>query len=139
MKKILTMLLLMIILLITGCSNKLTTYEEITLDDYKQMIENKETFIFYIGSHNCSHCKLYSVKINDVIEEYQVKVYYLDIADMSDDELSDFQSLVTYSGTPTTIFVSEGKELTTYNRISGNQSKSVIIEKFKLNGYIEEE
>ena len=44
------------VVLLSGCGNKITTYDEINYTEYSGMIENKDTFILYIGSSNCSHC-----------------------------------------------------------------------------------
>lgn len=137
MKKII-IILTMALLIVTGCSNKMTTYEEITIETYKQMIEEKQSFILYIGSHECSYCKLYSKKLNQVIKDYQVKVYYIDVASFTESETTEFKTYVNYSGTPTTVFIDSGAEKSTYNRINGNAAKSKIIEKFQTNNYIKE-
>ncbi len=135
MKKI-TLMLVLLLTVFTGCSNKLKTYQEINLNEYKKMIENKETFILYIGAKNCQYCISYTKKLNKIIKEYQVKVYYIDVSLLSETELTEFKGYVYYEGTPTTVFIKNGEEESTYNRIIGNRSREKIIDKLKINGYI---
>ena len=72
---------------ITACS-KYTTYEEVSFDTVIEMLENKQSFILFIGSSNCSHCATYEPKLNSVIKEYQVKVYFIDVNKLSETENS---------------------------------------------------
>lgn len=135
MKKVL-LFLVGVIIFITGCSGKLTTYSELSYEKLNDMIEAKEDFILYIGSSECSHCSSYSIALNKVIEKYQVKVYYINIIKLSDEEIKELKKKFNYSGTPTTVFVVDGEEKSIYNRINGNQPYDKIVESFKKNNYI---
>lgn len=133
MKKILA--LFVIAIMLAGCLvNK--TYHEISYEELNNMIENKESFILFIGSSACSACARYEVTLNDVIEEYGTDVKYIDLSKLSDTNESALISQFPISGTPTTVFIEKGEENSTYNRIEGAAKKSKIIEKFKENGYI---
>lgn len=133
MKKILA--LFVIVIMLAGClMNK--TYHEISYEELNNMIENKESFILFIGSSTCSACARYEVTLNDVIEEYGADVKYIDLSKLSDTDGSALVSEFPISGTPTTVFIDKGEEQSTYNRIEGAAKKSKIIEKFKENGYI---
>lgn len=136
MKKI-VFILTIILIMITGCSNKLETYKKIDYAEFIKMFENKESFILYIGSSECSHCASYTLKLNRVIKTHQVMVYYIDVAKMSESEHNKFEGKIKYNGTPTTVFINKGKEDSTYNRIDGNQNYDKIVDKFKKNNYIE--
>lgn len=136
MKKIL-ILILVPLLLICGCSKK--TYTEISYDDFKQKIDNKESFILFIGAESCAHCATYKPTLNSVINKYNVDVYYIDIDKLSSKESSYLNNAVPFTGTPTTVFIKNGKEESTYNRIVGDMDFEYIVEKFKKNGYIEVE
>lgn len=57
MKKVL-ILMIVPLLLICGCSKK--TYTEISYDEFKQKIDNKESFILFIGAESCAHCATYN-------------------------------------------------------------------------------
>ena len=120
-----------------GCKKKLTTYTEITYDEFKQMIENKESFPLFVGSSQCSHCDDYKITLNEFIKDYQVKVYYIDIVKMEKEQYNEFLTYVNFGGsTPTTVFITDGVEKTVYNRIVGALSYSKIESKFENAGYI---
>lgn len=134
MKKIL-ILMIIPILMLCGCSKK--TYTEINYADLKQKIENNEDFILFIGADSCSHCATYKTTLNSVINDYNVDVYYIDIDNLSKKENSYLNALAPYTGTPTTVFIENGKEESTYNRIEGAMDYEYVVGKFKKNGYIE--
>lgn len=137
MKKLLLFLFACVSLLV-GCSNG-GTYEEISFNDYKEMINNKESFILFIGSTQCSHCASFKKTINKVVSDYDVKVYYIDIYNFSEKESKEFDGMIKFTGTPTTVFYNEGvEEHPSYNRINGNKPYSKVVEMFTKNGYIKE-
>lgn len=140
MKKRLTITTLLLIiggLLISGCSHK--TYTEIDYNTYKEMVDNKDSFVLFIGSSECSHCADYKVTLDKIIKKYDLDVKYIDLASMEDADYNEFKSKVSFSGTPTTIFVKKGKEINHYNRIVGAKDYDYIVDKFKKNGYIKED
>ena len=122
--------------MLTGCSK--TTYDEISYSELNEKLENKEDFILFIGSSTCSACAAYEITLNDIIEEYNVDVKYIDLSKLSDGDESALVSEFPITGTPATIFITDGDEKDTHNRIDGNEKKSKIIEKFKENGYIKD-
>lgn len=134
MKKI--FILFTIMFMLTGCGK--STYDEVNYSELNNMIENKEDFILFIGSSTCSACGAYEITLNDIIKEYNVDVKYIDISKLSDEEEGSLISKFPISGTPTTVFITEGEEEDTHNRIDGNARNSKIVEKFKENGYIKD-
>lgn len=137
MRKILYVLILIpLLLIISGCGAK--TYDEIIYDDLNNMLDDKESFVLFIGSATCTHCDAYKVTLNKVIEEYNVDIKYLDISKMEDKEVSSLQAKFPFSGTPTTVFVEKGEEESSLNRIEGESSYSEVVDKLKENGYIKE-
>jgi hypothetical protein len=74
--------------------------------------------------------------LNDVISEYNVDVKYIDLSKLSDTQKSELSSVFPITGTPTTVFITNGVEKDTYNRIVGSVKKSEIIQAFKENKYI---
>lgn len=142
MKKTIAVLITAI-LFITGC-DKLKTYEEININQFNKMIENKEDFILFIGSSTCSHCAAYKEKVNKFIKEYQQKIYYIDIHKFSEEEAAKFKTIVNFEGTPTTVFFENGKEKEDENgnvriyRIEGNVEYSKVVEKIKKAGFIKD-
>ena len=138
MKKILKVMLAIftVTLLLTGCSSTESHIKEIRLDEFKEKIANKETFALYIGNENCVHCVSYRPTLESVLDEYDITIYQLDNSKLSDEEYSEFKTYVSISGTPTIVFITDGEEETTLNRIVGEASEEETIERFKTNGYI---
>lgn len=137
MKRLL--LILIGIIFIVGCSFKLSTYESINYNRLETMMKNKESFILYIGSTNCSHCQNFKPTLEAVIKDYQVKVYYLDVVDFKDADYTKLEKITTFEGgTPTILFIKKGVTNlgSGYNKIIGEQNKEYVISKFKFNGYI---
>lgn len=134
MKKIL--ILFITLFMFTACGNK--TYDEISYDELNKMLEDKQDFILFIGSDTCSACNAYKGTLNDVIEEYGTDVKYIDLASLSEAQESSLISKFPITGTPTTVFITNGEEEDTHNRIVGSAKKSEIVEEFKDNGYIED-
>jgi predicted bacteriocin transport accessory protein len=133
LKKILALLLCMFIL--CGCSYK-SYIVDTTLDEVKEKIENKEDFILYIGSKTCSHCAQYRPKLEDVANEYEITVYYVDVSTLSTEEENELKNIANYTGTPTTAFIYDGEDLGTQTHIDGDVSIEKIKQAFKNNGYI---
>lgn len=137
MKKLLTIFTLIIsVVLITGCSPK--TYNEISYQELTNMLKNKEDFVLVIGSETCSACKAFKPTMEKVIKEYKLDIKYIDISKLSEEDESELISIFAFRGTPATIFITDGKEEKTYNRIVGNEKYSKVVEKLKKNGYIKE-
>ncbi len=140
MKKILKALVLVFVcvILFTGCSNKEDHIVEISLDEFKEKMANKDTFALYVGNDGCTHCIAYMPTLESVLDEYDITIYHLDNSKLSDKEYAEFKTYINISGTPTIAFITDGEEETTLNRIVGEQSKEDTIERFKNNGYIDE-
>ena len=134
MKKIL--ILFITLFMLTACGNK--TYDEISYDELNKMLEKKQDFILFIGSDTCSACNTYKGTLNDVIEEYGTDVKYINLASLSKAEESSLVSKFPINGTPTTVFITNGEEEDTHNRIVGSAKKSEIVNEFKENGYIKD-
>lgn len=128
-------LLILCIFAFCACSNK-NYIVDTSINKVKSMIDNKETFILYIGSADCSHCATYRPKLEDVTLEYEVTVYYIDTSKLSDDEYNELTDIVNFSGTPTTAFIVDGEDLGVQTHIDGDVSREKIINSFKNNSYI---
>ncbi len=133
LKKIL--LFLLPLFLLCGCV-KLTTYKEVSYKTVKKKIENKESFILYIASSECSACAMFKPTLEMVIKDYQIKVSYLNIIKMSKEEVSEFENIINFEGsTPKVYFIKDG-EYSQYNAIKGAQDYDYVVSKMKANGYI---
>ena len=138
MKKI--VILLCCLVLFVGCNNKTKEpYQEVSYSELQTMIENKEDFVLVMGSRQWSHCASYKVTMTDVVNKYDVTIYYIDIYNLTDIELSKLNNKFSFTGTPTTVFVEDGEEKDPqFNRIDGAKDYEYIVNKLKDNGYIKE-
>lgn len=137
MKRILKTVIIFftIILLLCGCSNK-EYIKEISFDEFKEKMANKETFAIYVGNKNCSHCISYRPILEGVLKDYNITIYHVDNSKLNDKEYAEFRTYINISGTPTVAFITDGEEETTLNRITGEVSRDTTIERFKSNDYI---
>ena len=120
------------VLLLSGCSKSYVS--EISYDEFKKLVDDKETFILEIMSEDCINCTKFSPKLEEVVNEYKVTVRYINAAKLTDNQFDEFG----VTGTPTVLFYIDGEEQTTSARIIGNVSKEKIISKFKASDFIEE-
>lgn len=127
-------LLLLPFLILCGCSKK--EYQEITMETLLKKVEQKESFILFIGATSCTHCTSYKSTINEVVKDYDITIYYIDVDTLNSTQNSTLKSLTPYQGTPTTVFIKNGKEESTYQRIIGERDYDYVVNKLKRNGYI---
>ena len=137
MKKFLKIFIILftVTILLCGCSKK-EHIKEISLDEFKEKIANKETFVVYVGNKDCSHCISYRPILEKVLDDYDITIYHVDNSKLDNNEYAEFRTYINISGTPTVAFITSGEEETTLNRITGEASRSETIERFKSNGYI---
>lgn len=137
MKKIKYLLLVLLVgVIFTGCGkNNLKT---ISFNELSKKLENGESFFFEVVQDGCSHCANFTPKLKEVLNEYDVIGYQLNLTDLTEENYETFNSMFDVDGTPTTIFIVNGKEVSLLQRIDGNVSKEKIISKLKTNKYINE-
>ena len=121
--------------------NKQERYDyikNINISKLKEKIDNKDSFILVITQDSCSHCKAYLPVINDVAKTYNITIYDISQTNLSDEDSTYLKNIASISGTPTTVFIVDGVEKTTTNRLVGNVPKYRVIEHLKSLGYINE-
>lgn len=128
------LLTILSLFIFTGCDN--SNFKSLSYDELMDKLESKDTFFFVVVKDGCDYCRAYEPKMEKVLDEYDVVGYYINISDMSEKEYNDFQSKYNVDGTPTTIFIYQGKETSLLLRIEGNQSEETIISSLKDNNYI---
>ena len=152
-KQNLVNLLIIVILTIAVCSGcyylinknnnkseiKYSNVNVISIDSLRDKISNKESFILVITRDNCSHCQAFLPVINKIGIKYNVTFYACSQTDLSDDDLTYLRNVANISGTPTTVFIQNGEETSTTNRLVGETPEYRVIEKLKAMGYINEE
>ena len=134
MKKFLVLILFMVIF-ISGCGKR-TTYDEISYNEFKKLVENKESFPLVIGSSTCSACSMFRPTMEAFIKKYNIDVKYIDISKLSEDENGEFSSTIGFKSTPTTVFFVDGKQTSVYDRIVGSEDLNSVISAYKRMGYI---
>lgn len=83
----------------------------VSYDEYEAKIENGENFIIVIERTGCSYCEMYMPVLEDATSELQIPVYYIDTADLTEEEYNALGESNTYLkrekwGTPTTLLMS---------------------------------
>lgn len=141
MKKILILFIGIITLFTVGCGHG--SIDEITYNEYKEMVENEESFILFIGSHECSHCAEFEITLEKVIDKYSVHFKYIDIANLSNEDYAALKKDITFTGTPTTVFIEDGVDNSCNvftcdkeKRIDGALDYDTVIARLKSKGYI---
>lgn len=134
MKKI---LLIITILFLSGCNNY-KSYTEINFVDLEKKLDNKDSFVLVIGSSTCTACAKYKKDMENVIKDKKVEIFYLDLKQLTDEEYSKIYSKYVIVSTPTTIFIKDGLETSTYDRIIGAAGYSDIVKDLKKHGFIGE-
>lgn len=114
MKKVL--LVLFLLLSLTACNKKFSKGEVVTAyaDEILEKLENKESFIVYVGYDDCQSCKEFKPILNQLIENYDITIYYLPTDDkQTEDQLNEIQYNYFYRmyWTPTTYIVEDGEVL----------------------------
>lgn len=104
-----------------------------------EKIKKEESFILIRTQDGCSHCEEYKPILNRVLTENNIQAYELNstkLKEESQETKNEIDKLFNISGTPTTIFINEGKEQTSINRIVGSATYSNLKEKLKERGFI---
>ena len=131
MKKIL--ICLMTILLV-GCGNP--KYTEINYEQLKQKLDNKDTFVLVFGSDTCSACASYEPIMQKVMKDKKIEIFYVNIHNLSDEGYSKIYSKFVITATPTTVFIKDGEQLSTYTRIVGSAKYEDVVDSLIKYGYV---
>lgn len=112
------------------------TLIQLSGEEFKEKINNKESFILVIVQTGCHFCEEFKPTVNDVIKEHNITMYSLNLTNLSAEEKTFLRSVVNSESTPTTIFITDGEEETSLNRLIGKVSKSTLIRRLESLGYI---
>ena len=134
MKKIVFLILM---LLLCGCQNK--TYTEINYDKLYKKMNSYEDYILLIGKDNCEACKSFEKVIEKIAEEQKIKILYLNINSLKEEEkLLITSKYYIDSGqiyTPVLLIIEKG---IVKQRQIGNKSYDETIKFLLDNGIMEE-
>lgn len=129
MKKIVLLIIAVFALTLTGCSNDKELIN-ISYDDLSEKIRNKESFVLYVGSSECSHCAEFKPILEKVVNKYNLDVYYINMANISAAKYNAVMKKVDGKGTPITVYIKDGKTESS-PRIEGESDYETIVEFFK--------
>ena len=129
MKKIVLLIIALFALTLTGCS-KDKELININYDDLSEKIRNRESFVLYVGSSECSHCAEFKPILEKAVNKYKVDVYYINMANISAAKYNAVMKKVDGRGTPTTVYIKDGKTESS-PRIEGESDYETIVEFFK--------
>lgn len=128
-----TIVLLIVITLLTGCSSSL---KRVDYDELEKMVKDKKSFILLISQDGCSHCEAYAPIIKKVLKENELTAYNLNITYISEEEYNKLKEKYSdFQGTPTTIFIKDGEEQKDA-RLVGDVSKNKLTSTLKKEKYI---
>ncbi len=111
-------------------------FQELKINELLEKIENKESFILVITQTTCSHCAEYKPRIRKVLADNKITGYYIEKDLLSEEEEIQLNNIANISGTPTTVFITDGEEKSTSTRISGAKPVDAIKSRLKAMGYI---
>lgn len=117
-------------------SDEYSNIKEISYSDLENMLFEKQSFILLVAQTGCSHCEAYRPVFNKVLKENKITAYEIDTRKLTEQEYMSFNEFAYVSGTPTTIFVKDGEEISTSNRLIGNVSSDKIVSRLKALDYI---
>lgn len=129
----------------SGNSTKETTSEAekypnvsfINYSQYEEIYESEEKAIVVLGQTGCGACAAYLPNINEIGEEKNIKIYYVDMTQLESEDSSKITSLSYFKdkeswGTPLTLIL-ENKEVV--DSQEGAATKEVTLEFFQKNGF----
>ena len=153
MKKVTLAVVLTCFMLFTGCNDNslyskynvakeqkienktYTTYNSLTYDEYSEKIKNNDSFILLLWRTGCSHCETFEPKLKEVISHYNLNIYGLNLADLSEKESSIVENKTFVTGTPTMVYIKDGKYST---KMVGDKDEQELIDFLVECGYLEE-
>mgnify|MGYP003366593372 FL=1 len=149
MKKII--LILTSLLLVTGCGNnsiyknyevvnksseKHTTTIELTYEEYENKIKNKDSFVLLMWQTGCSHCISFEPTLNKIITYYNLEIYSINLANITDEEYSKIENKTFITGTPTTVVFKDG--VTQTKKLIGDKESKDVLDFLTRYNYLKE-
>lgn len=120
--------------------NPSVKFQNIDIVKYLSLLNGEDLSLIFIGREDCSFSAAENLVFQELLEEYEIEVNYLDLDTLSS---IDFELLISNSGdniakdnigTPTLMLV-QNNEVKMFKK--GYVSKSELLDLFKENGFIE--
>ncbi len=133
MKKFFLFFLLLGTFLLTGCGN--SKLEKISVSDLNEKMNNNETFVLYFASEDSTLEKT----LNDVLEEYDITGYKIDINKIEDNEKNDLKLKISYDD-PCIVFIINGKDPSILSHVTNESTgKKELTTRLRDMHFIKEE
>ena len=109
MKKRIIVLLAVLLILLTGCSKGKIIDK--SARELIEMFDAGESFVMFAGTSNCDTCKEFRDILGQVLNDYDLTVYYLLADDYEDEDVKNliYNYLYKLQWTPTLYIVENGK------------------------------
>lgn len=82
-------------------------------DEYEKLLNSDKKNVIVVGQSTCSYCVQAKVTLNDIVEENDITINYLNISYLTEEEGEKFESSLDYFenswGTPIMMIVQDGK------------------------------
>lgn len=75
----------------------------INLDKLEELFKSEDTKIVFIGSLTCPHCTAIKPKINNLVKELDIDVYYLELSNLTEQEEQRLYSMNEFLSQGTSI------------------------------------
>lgn len=122
MKKLFLVIMIFTIILITGCSK--SSLNELKLNELKEKLLNKETFVIYFDNNSENDLK---GKLEAIKKEYNLEIYRINTTKITNDEKLELQKDIPYEE-PSIVFVIKGLDSSKLSHVtSSDTTKEQII------------
>lgn len=113
---------------------------QINYSEYEELINSEEPFIVVISSATCSHCQNFMPVVEEVSEEHNIPVKYVDLDEFSNEDMSSLSTSNSFLkrnqwGTPTTLILVGD---TVVDSLEGETDEETLIDFFDENIVVEE-
>ena len=117
-----------------------TNFTNINILKFQELYNKNEKAIIYIGRDNNESCLTMENILNEIVEEYQPLIYYLDINELSQEELEVLLETLSYFNEETSlqipkVLITESGR--TINEFENNSTKEEIINVLRENAIIQ--
>lgn len=119
--------------------------QKLSYSQYKEKIDNNESFVFIVERTTCSHCANYMPVAEKFAKDDGVPMYYIDTDEMSNEDWSDLGTSNSFFkkkgdnwGTPTTMVLA-GSEVVDYieGETTADKLEKLYSKYFDLDSYKE--
>ncbi len=123
MKKIFLLVLIVLSFILTGCTSNVLS--NISIDEVKEKMNNKESFIIYFTDKDS---ELLETNLKEVLAENNLKGFKVDISKINSDEENNFRLLIDYTN-PSIVFIKDGIDPSILSHIKNDATKKDITQK----------